>query len=296
MREVFFLTSGTFAAPAFAVGAQPPPQAGFALAGALRGLGSIGKTTTLTNTVAVAVRDSGDVVLVDAGWSAEACADPVGVLGRVRVASLGARIRASDAIASQLASLGIEPSRVKTIVATHLHLDHVGGVRDFPNAEVVVTDRELAAFRGLPRNLGYRADDLARAGRIREVPLLGAPTYGFPASFDLFGDGEVVLCDARGHTKGLAAVALRARGRAADGGAGSWVHVGDAVYQSWEYGLAPAGPSLTATFTGWKRDDMKRTYAAIRSCEVDPRRPTIVPSHDAAVFEKLPHAPAGAPS
>jgi glyoxylase-like metal-dependent hydrolase (beta-lactamase superfamily II) len=271
MREVFFLSSGTFVSPALAVGSSR------------RVLPS--KKTTLSNTVAVAVRDSGDVVLVDVGWSAEACADPAGVLGKLRTTSLGMRARRDDAIALQLEALGIERARVKTIVATHLHLDHVGGACDFPNAEVVCTDRELRAFRGLPRDLGYRADDLARAGRTRTVLLDGAPTYGFPGSFDLFGDGEIVLCDARGHTPGLAAVALRSK-------SACFMHVGDAVYQTWEYGLAPPGPSLIARVTGWRREEMARAYASIRACEADPRRPTIVPSHDMTVFEKLPHAPA----
>jgi hypothetical protein len=41
----------------------------------------------------------------------------------------------------------------------------------------------------------------------------------------------------------------------------------------------------------WNRDEQVRTYARIRACEADPRRPVVVPSHDAEAFESLPHAP-----
>jgi N-acyl homoserine lactone hydrolase len=270
VKDVFFLTCGHFHAPALAI--RPPGDR----AGAAR----------LTNTVAVGVRDDDSVVLVDAGWSAETCADPPGTLGVLRSGVLGVQVDEGDAIVSQLRAHDIHPVRVHTIVATHLHLDHVGGAADFPNAEVVVARTELEAFMQARGRLtsGYRAEDLARAGRIRPVALDAGPTYGFPASADLFGDGQVVLLDARGHTAGSMAVALR--------GAQTYVHVGDAAYQRWEYGVSPAGPCVQARLLSWNGDEQVRTYASIRACEADPRRPIVVPAHDAQVFESLPHAPA----
>jgi glyoxylase-like metal-dependent hydrolase (beta-lactamase superfamily II) len=173
---------------------------------------------------------------------------------------------------------------VRAIVATHLHLDHVGGVGDFPNAEVVVSQRELKAYWAAPRGSRYRARDLARTGRIRAVSLNGTPTYGFPGSVDPFGQGDVMMLDAHGHTSGSVAVALR-------GPRGTFVHAGDAVYQSWEFGLSPAGPCLAARQIAWSRPDLARTYGSLRACEADPRRPVVVPSHDAHVFDRLPQRP-----
>jgi hypothetical protein len=49
-----------------------------------------------------------------------------------------------------------------------------------------------------------------------------------------------------------------------------------------------------ARMTTWKTKELAKTYGAIRSCEADPRKPMIVPSHDMGVFERLPHAPAPA--
>ncbi len=274
MRDVFFLSAGSFNAPA----AMVEPLA-------LKRLRRLRRSVRLSNTVAVVVRDSGDVVLVDCGWSREACAAPTRVLGRVQASFLGLQVKTGDAIVDQLRMHGLDPARVKTIVATHLHLDHTGGACDFPNAEVVCSDVELSAFRVRPPAAGYRVADLETA-RLRPVYLGAGPSYGFPASHDLFGDGEVVLLDAHGHTPGLVAVAIRSREAAR-----CYVHIGDAAYQTWEWALSPAGPSALSRLQAWRPDLLRLRYAALRDCEADPRKPVIVPSHDQAVFERLPHAP-----
>ena len=268
LRDVFFLTCGVFVAPAPAV--LPLGRRVFS-------------TVKLSNTVAVAVRPDGDLVLVDAGWSTETCARPVRALGRIQAFGLGVRVRQEDAIVLQLQRLGFEAGRVRAIFATHLHLDHAGGVDDFPNAEVIVSQAELKTYWDAS-SLAYRARDLARAGRIRAIALDETPSYGFPGSADPLGDGRVVMLDASGHTPGSVAVALR-------GPRGTFVHVGDAVYQRWEYGASPKGPGLLGAALASSRAGVARTLDSIRACEADPRHPTIVSSHDADVFKTLPHAP-----
>jgi glyoxylase-like metal-dependent hydrolase (beta-lactamase superfamily II) len=274
VRDVFFLTSGWFNVPAAAVN----PLAG------VPGF----HTFRLSNAVAVIARDNGEVALVDCGWSREECAAPGRTIGRMQARLLGMQVKRGDAIVDQLASVGIAADRVRTVIATHLHLDHVGGVCDFPNAELVCSDVELSAARVRPAGNGYRPADIEMA-RVRPVNLSAGPSYGFPASLDLFGDGEVVLLDAHGHTPGLVAVAIRGRESGADGRC--YVHVGDAAYQAWEWGLAPAGPCAISRMTAWRMDLLRLRYASLRDCEADPRRPILVPSHDATIYAQLPHAP-----
>ena len=64
--------------------------------------------------------------------------------------------------AQQLAGLGIAASDVRHVIASHLHLDHVGGLRDFPEAAIHV-HREAW-------NHAFHTSRLALAVRGRRMP------------------------------------------------------------------------------------------------------------------------------
>jgi glyoxylase-like metal-dependent hydrolase (beta-lactamase superfamily II) len=76
------------------------------------------------------IRDGGRVVLVDTGFAPEAG-------DRRRRAHYGTPEQA-------LPALGIEPDDVSVIVITHAHWDHVGNVRQFPRAQLVMAEAEYA--------------------------------------------------------------------------------------------------------------------------------------------------------
>ena len=270
MRARFFRTVGQLRAPRFMY--EP---------GGVRHAVALG---SLSLTVAVVERNDGSIVLIDAGYAEEVCANPSKTLQFLQALSLGFEGTGEDSIVRQLQRMGFDPGKVTQIVATHLHRDHVDGVADFPNAELVVSRQEFDAFLTQPRVPGYRQQDLVAAGRIRLVDLKQDGLYGFPGSFDLFGDGELVLLDANGHSKGSMAVAI-------DDGNIPYIHIGDAVYQSWEYGLAPSGPSRLATVTAWNHKALHETYRVMREAENHKRRPVLVPAHDLSVYETLPQLP-----
>jgi len=52
-------------------------------------------------------------------------------------------VRREQGIVAQLAKAGVKPEEIDIVVLTHLHWDHVGGVTEFPNAEFIVSKKEL---------------------------------------------------------------------------------------------------------------------------------------------------------
>ncbi|WP_428649122.1 N-acyl homoserine lactonase family protein [Roseibium sp.] len=80
------------------------------------------------------LRRGDEILLVDTGYDAEE--------GERR----GRPVRMNPAEA--LAPLGISPDDVTTIIVTHLHYDHAGGLKHFPNATIHLQAAEMAFVTG----------------------------------------------------------------------------------------------------------------------------------------------------
>jgi glyoxylase-like metal-dependent hydrolase (beta-lactamase superfamily II) len=259
---VFFRTVGTVRGPSFFV-----ERGG-------RGLRGVAMSVT----VAVVERADG-LVLIDTGWSRAQCAFPDDDPGLIERVALGMSVRPEDAIASQLISCGYDPADVRHVVATHLHRDHFDGARDFPNAEKHVAAAEWAVLETGRR--GY-SPSLSALPRVRRHAVDGPAALGFPRSADLFGDGSVLLLDARGHTAGSVAVAV-----ALDDG---WVlHAGDAAMFARDFREDDAlPPSRYMRFLSWDLPAQRRSYGYLREAE-SAHGARVLTSHDHARFDELPH-------
>ncbi|HEY8731166.1 MAG TPA: N-acyl homoserine lactonase family protein, partial [Candidatus Limnocylindria bacterium] len=169
---------------------------------------------------------------------------------------------AEDAIVSRLAALGVKPDDVTVIVNSHLHFDHAGNNRAFPNATFIVQGEHLAYAKGRPNFPAIYWDDpalryLPASGRARVaagievVPTPGHAPGHQSLVVDLAETGRVVLC-------------------------------GDAAFTraNLERGEIPgqdpaAGAESLALIRSLVRDDLERAF----------------PSHDAAAFATWRHAP-----
>ena len=56
-------------------------------------------------------------------------------------------------VGPQLLKLGIRSDDVRTVILTHLHTDHAGGLHHFPKSKILVSDKELAIARGFAGRL-----------------------------------------------------------------------------------------------------------------------------------------------
>ncbi|MEU6556375.1 MBL fold metallo-hydrolase [Streptomyces sp. NPDC046915] len=128
----------------------------------------------------------------------------------------------------QVERAGFDPTDVRNIVLTHFDADHVGGLADFPWADVHLTSAEAAAaLRPATRIEKERYKPAQRTHRptlISHTPRTGETWRGFAAATELTAiTPGIVLIALPGHTRGHAAVAV-------DGGDHWVLHAGDAFY------------------------------------------------------------------
>ena len=178
---------------------------------------------------------------------------------------------------AQLAAAGIDPSSVALVILSHLDPDHVGGIKDFPNARFACSRRawEHAAGRtglaALRRRIlpGLLPEDLA--GRLLLLPDPdGRPVGNLGPSLDLFEDGSLRLVSLPGHAPGH----LGAFVHAADGG--PVLLVGDACWTLRQLGSPTPGLHRTIAHDRGEQDATYETLIRFRSARPDVR---VVPSH-----------------
>lgn len=103
----------------------------------------------------------------------------------------------------------VDPSMVTHFICSHIHADHVGGLRDFPDATCWASEEclqqvdELPDWRSWTRGVlkelftdGWRQSCKTFESR----PTVDHPELG--KGFDLLGDGSIVLIPLPGHAKG----------------------------------------------------------------------------------------------
>lgn len=136
------------------------------------------------------------------------------------------RVSDADDIAMRLDQDGVDPASITHVVLSHLHPDHVGGVRRFPHASLVLTAghlRTLAAPRlragVLPGLLPEWFPGAARV--IGDDEFEPAVRAGVALqAVDLFGDGSYLVVDLPGHADGH--VGALVEGRVLLAGDGAW--------------------------------------------------------------------------
>jgi glyoxylase-like metal-dependent hydrolase (beta-lactamase superfamily II) len=106
----------------------------------------------------------------------------------------------ADVIDMQLKKIGYSTDKVKVVVTSHTHLDHVGNIEMFPNAIHVLQKIELyqgwwpEKFQGRATPGAFVLADLDNAREFNYLELKG--------DYDLFGDGSVSILSTPGHTLG----------------------------------------------------------------------------------------------
>jgi glyoxylase-like metal-dependent hydrolase (beta-lactamase superfamily II) len=117
-----------------------------------------------------------------------------------------------DPLIRQIPALGLDPKAVKYVVISHLHWDHAGGILDFPDAKFFISKKEWDAATAKDSHkhayIAEQYNHLTERNLNLVTMVQGKPFSSFSASYDIFGDGQMVFVDLPGHTKGLMGMIL----------------------------------------------------------------------------------------
>ncbi len=114
-----------------------------------------------------------------------------------------------DPAADQLERHQYNLADVTKIIPTHLHWDHASGIVDFPQSEVWIQQAEYDhAINGKPpAHIPSQINGSDTQWQF--IKLTDKPFEGFDSSYDLYGDGSIVLVDLSGHSAGQVGIFLR---------------------------------------------------------------------------------------
>jgi glyoxylase-like metal-dependent hydrolase (beta-lactamase superfamily II) len=232
------------------------------------------------------VETESGLLLVDTGYGLDDIADPARRLGPTR-RFLKPTYDRGETAAHQIERLGFRRNDVRHIVITHFDLDHIGGISDFPHAQIHVTAAEALGAMWSPsrqERIRYRRSQWAHGPNIVEHNPDGEAWRGFAAARELDDISPgIVLVSLPGHTRGHACVAVDSGHR--------WVlHSGDAFYH---YGTldgrsrVPRILKAMETLFAFDRKRVRDNHA--RLVELSERADPdlfVVCSHDPTLYER----------
>ena len=177
-----------------------------------------------------------------------------------------------DTLTRQLALAGYRAEDVRLAMLSHLHFDHAGGIREIPQAELLVSEQAWAHMHGPhPEREGVLRRDLDIPGAnwrtIEFSPTDDPDLAPFDQAYDVMGDGSLVLLPTPGHLPGSVSLLIRRSGSP------PVFLIGDLAYSvaALERGKIPG--------TG-DRNQLRMSYAKVRALEERHPGLIVVPSHD----------------
>jgi len=161
------------------------------------------------------------LLLFDTGQDRDSVTDPKyfpkGLSGHLYARLARFTIRPEEKLAEQLRGIGYEAHQVRTVVLSHLHQDHIGGLAELTNAEILVSATAWADLdTQCPEIKGLLEQHIKLPGLrwtyVAITPVDDPSIAPFAAAHDVFGDGSLLLVPTPGRTPGSLSLLLRQEG------------------------------------------------------------------------------------
>jgi N-acyl homoserine lactone hydrolase len=224
---------------------------------------------------AVLVQHPKGDLLIDAGFGSHV-AEHVAMLPRL----VRAPYQASRTVSQQLRASGYDHNRLLGVLMTHSHWDHVSGLDDL-GVPAWINGAELRYAAEDPDGKVFRS--VSAGLEIHEYALDGPAYLGFPASFDVHGDGSVMVALAGGHTFGSVVVFVTLPTGA------RYAFIGDLTWQLDGIRRRVERPWLLRKLADSDAEQVRQGLSRIIALS---GVMTVVPAHDREAYDGIPLLPA----
>ncbi|WP_242157096.1 MBL fold metallo-hydrolase [Aestuariivivens sediminis] len=189
-------------------------------------------------------------------------------------------------VKAQLATSGISADSINHIFISHFHADHIGGLRDFPNAifhassiavnQMQKISKSFAFTKGILKDL-IPDDFMNRLSLIDKKLKVELPFLGI--AYDLFADGSLKAVPLPGHAAGQMGLLLSTNRQ-------SYFLIADACWlkESYVKGTLPS-PIVRLFFDSWS--DFKSSLKKVINFHKNEPQTIIIPTHCAETTDPL---------
>jgi glyoxylase-like metal-dependent hydrolase (beta-lactamase superfamily II) len=185
--------------------------------------------------------------------------------------------------AAQLAQHGLATTQINMVVVSHSHWDHVSGIEDFPGVQVLVAKEEEEHIGKLPPS--ELASQMRDKLNLRSIEFTADPYENFDRSYDLFGDGSIVLVPLPGHTPGSLGMFVNLRSGK------RFLFVGDLTWAVEGIQIPAERPWLARKFVDLDEDQVRRSIVKVHRLLKRYPDLVVVPAHDRRLHSNIAQFP-----
>jgi N-acyl homoserine lactone hydrolase len=146
------------------------------------------------------------LILVDTGWHQEIRMNQRKHLGILAHSMFKGDLPEGDSIAEQLNTLGIKSSELDFVLLTHLHSDHVSGLKHVQDAKRILTSE--IEWKSAHKRAGY-IKSMWRNIPIKTFKFTDIPHGPLKKGYDLFSDDSLYLVHTPGHSDGMFSILVK---------------------------------------------------------------------------------------
>lgn len=156
------------------------------------------------------IKTKDELILVDTGETAKIYNEGYLPKGGLYHKVVETRIKREEEIDHQLDKLGFATKDIKTIIFTHLHGDHIGGLSHFSHCEMYVSkvEYDMAVSKKGTGN-GYFTNNWPDWFKPNLVEYENQPEGVFAKSFQITNDRSILIVPTAGHSIGHQSVIVK---------------------------------------------------------------------------------------